>query len=375
MLDSLMGPGRDVVPKDKSSAKEKFKDRTVCKGYLLGLCPLDTSLLGGKRNFEICTKIHSDIMRQQLKEHAECESLTRDYEALSLQDLELVVRECQDHSALQRARISKDARTKKPALPPAVNDRSAAMKRESSLMVQQAEGMDDDKMREKEALITRAKEILKDRDDMLEAETKKAIEALEPEVVCEICGTAYIGEDGNAQHKKFRIHEAYVQIRDRIAELKPRVEEREKERRDKKDEERKKKRKEEWDKAAEKEKGKDAEKEKGKNGEKEDGDKKSNKDRGRSKSKKKNDGENEDGEKNSGKDDGEKKGGKDRSRSRRKRSASGDRAKAKGKERGRSRSRSRRRHDRSRGRGRDDTRGRRRAPSGSRSRSRRRGRR
>merc|ERR1719382_1749018 len=114
---------------------------------------------------------------------------------------------------------------------------------------------------------------MKDRDDMLELETKKAVEAAEPEVVCEICGTSYIGEDGNAAHLKFRIHDAYVQIRERIAELKPRVDEWEKQKKDKKDDEHKKKRKEEWDKAMEKEKG-----EKGKDGEKDDDEKKASKD-------------------------------------------------------------------------------------------------
>ena len=41
-------------------------------------------------------------------------------------------------------------------------------------MIQQAEALDDDHLKEKEALITRSNEILKDRDEMLEVETKKA---------------------------------------------------------------------------------------------------------------------------------------------------------------------------------------------------------
>lgn len=255
MLDALMGPGRDQIEKDKNSAKEKFKDKTVCKGFLIGMCPRDASMLGAKRSFAVCEKIHSEIMRDQLKNHPDCENLTRDYEALSLQDLEFVIRECEGHIATERQRIRTDVRRKKPPLPPAVNDRLSAMKRESSAMIQKAEQMDDDQIREKEALITKANELLKEREEMLESETKKAAESLEPEEVCDICGTAYIGSDGDAAHLKFRIHEAYKMIRDRVAELKPRVEEWDKKRREKKDEELKKKRKEEWDKALEKEKG------------------------------------------------------------------------------------------------------------------------
>merc|ERR1712061_447187 len=190
-----------------------------------------------------------EIMRDQLKAHANCEDLIRDYERLSLQDLEYVVRECEGHIAQERQRIRTDIRKKKPPLPPAVNDRLSAMKRESSAMIQKAEAMDDDQIREKEALVAKANEMLKDREDMLEAETKKAADALEPEEVCEVCGTAFAGKDGDAAHLKFRIHQVYSEVRARIAELKPRVEEWEQKRRGKKEEEAKKKRKEEWDKA------------------------------------------------------------------------------------------------------------------------------
>merc|ERR1719188_2234954 len=108
--------------------------------------------------------------------------------------------------------------------------------------------------------------MLKDREELLEAETRKAALALEPEEVCEICGTAYTGPDGNAAHLTFKIHTAYEKIRARIAELKPRIEERERLKREKKDEELKKKRKEEWEAAEQKDKkgGKDADKDKDK---------------------------------------------------------------------------------------------------------------
>mmetsp|Transcript_44563 Transcript_44563/g.129585 ORF Transcript_44563/g.129585 Transcript_44563/m.129585 type:complete len:378 (+) Transcript_44563:117-1250(+) len=255
MLDALMGPGRDTIEKDKTSAKEKFKDKSVCKGYLIGLCPLDASLLGGRRSFSVCSRIHSEPMRDLFKAHKDVEALTLEYEQQSLQDLEFVVRECEGHIAQEKQRIRTDVRRKKPPLPPAVNDRLSAMKRESSAMVQKAEQMDDDQIREKEALITKANELMKERDELLEIETKKAMEALDPEEVCDICGTSYVGKDGDAAHLKFRIHDAYKQIRARIAELKPRVEELERKHREQKEEEFKRKRKEEWDKALEKEGG------------------------------------------------------------------------------------------------------------------------
>jgi len=166
-----------------------------------------------------------------------------------VRDLEAVCKECETHIGEERARIRTDVRRRKPPLPQTVNDRLSQMKREATQMVQKAEAMDDDQLREKETLTAKANEILKDREDLLEAETKKAAEAMEPEVVCEVCGSSYVGEEGNAAHLKFRIHDAYSKIRDRLAELKPRVEEWEKQKREKKDEEHKKKRREEFEKA------------------------------------------------------------------------------------------------------------------------------
>mmetsp|Transcript_39479 Transcript_39479/g.85965 ORF Transcript_39479/g.85965 Transcript_39479/m.85965 type:complete len:365 (-) Transcript_39479:79-1173(-) len=174
MLDALMGPNRDVVEKDKSKSEAKFKDRSVCKGFLLGFCPYDAACVGGKRKIEICEKIHSEPMRDQFNAHAEKDSLMEKYEELSLRDLQRVVQLCEDHIVKERARIRDDVRRKKPPLPAHINDKLAALKRESSAMIQRAETLDDDQFREKESLITKANEMIKDRDELLEEETKKA---------------------------------------------------------------------------------------------------------------------------------------------------------------------------------------------------------
>merc|ERR1712013_255330 len=144
-----------------------------------------------------------------LQKHPECKALIREYEKISLHDLEYVVKECETHIAEEKQRIRSDVRRKKPPLPLHTNDKAAQMRRESSALIQKAEGLDDDHLREKETLITRSAEILKERDEMLEEETKKAIENQVPEEVCEICGTAYTGSDGNASPLQFKIHGAY----------------------------------------------------------------------------------------------------------------------------------------------------------------------
>lgn len=233
MLDALMGPGRDQVEKDKEGLKEKFKDSTVCKSFIVGLCPLDVTLLGGKRKFPVCERIHSELMKEQFEAHPDSETLRREYEVLQLRDLDFAVRECEAFIALEKGRIKEDIRRKKPPLPVAINDRLAQMRRESSALIQRAESLDDDKIREKERLVQQANELLKEREDLLEAETQKAVATLPAEVVCEVCGTSFEGDAADAAHKTFRIHEAYTLVRDKFAELKPRVEESEKLRRKK----------------------------------------------------------------------------------------------------------------------------------------------
>mmetsp|Transcript_12515 Transcript_12515/g.18125 ORF Transcript_12515/g.18125 Transcript_12515/m.18125 type:complete len:140 (+) Transcript_12515:185-604(+) len=82
MLDALMGPDRDSM--DKSNKKtEKFKDASVCKAFLVGRCPFDGTMLGGKRKFPVCDLLHSETMKAQLEAHPEAESLKLEYEAAS----------------------------------------------------------------------------------------------------------------------------------------------------------------------------------------------------------------------------------------------------------------------------------------------------
>lgn len=237
LLDSLMGPGRDVLVKDKVVAKEKFKDGTVCKAFLVGVCPLDPGLLGGKRSFQACEKIHSESMRQQFEAHPDAADLRFEYEGYCLRDLEHAVRECEARIANEKARIRDDWGRRRPPLPSSVIDKLSSMKRESSAMVQRAEALDDDSFKEKEALISRAGEIMKEAEEYEQAETKKAQEAAVPEEVCEVCGTCFQGKSGDVAHQQFKIHNAYKQVREHYEILLPKKEELEAKRKERKEKE------------------------------------------------------------------------------------------------------------------------------------------
>lgn len=232
MLDALMGPGRDVVEKDKGKAKDKFKDPSVCKAFLAGLCPLDPGLLGGKRNFAVCDKIHSDIMRGQFEQHEDRKELEWDYKLQCMKSLEHAVRECEARILNEKARIRDDWGNRRPPLPVHVIDQVSRMKRESSATLAMAESLDDDKLKEKEQLLARSNEIMKDAEALEDSETKKAIKAAITEEVCEICGTCFQGSAGDAAHLKFKVHAAYKDVRDKLEELRPLKEEWEKKRKE-----------------------------------------------------------------------------------------------------------------------------------------------
>lgn len=219
MLDSLMGPNRD----QKESDTEKFKDSSVCRSFLIGLCPFDPAYLGGKRNFKVCSKIHSEIMKGQLDAHPDAEKLRYEYELEALPQFEYAVNQCEARIVDERNRIREDWGNRvRPLSAEAVQDLSS-MKLAHRVRLKEAEALDDDKFELKIRLMREAEELLKEATAFEERELKKAKEAAVPEEVCEVCGTAYVGSAGNAAHLQFRIHNAYSEIRDKLKELKERT--------------------------------------------------------------------------------------------------------------------------------------------------------
>lgn len=249
-LDALMGPGRDVVDKEKRGSKDKFKDRSVCKSYLLGFCPLDKDALGGKRKFQICDKIHSEIMRDQLNGDPEAETFKKEYAVLSLKDFEPLIRDCDAIITHEEKRIRGERSQKRP-LPGYVLGKLFDMKNESTEMMKKAEGLENE---EKVSLIAQAKELLQEHDVFQEQEQQLAIERAPPEECCQICGTCFIGQEKDEAHQAFKIHEVYKKVRERAAELKAKIEE---DRRQQSDEGAKRRRTETGDAAAEKDSGRD----------------------------------------------------------------------------------------------------------------------
>lgn len=224
MLDALMGPNRDERERNKEKAREKFKDAGVCKSFLVGLCPMDPSCLGGKRDFKPCQKIHSEMMRDQFSAHPDAAKLQLQYEADAIPSFEYAVSECDSRIAEEKKRIREDWGNRRPPLPADVVQQVHIMRRESRVKVEEAEALEDDKLRDKIRLMKQAEELSKEALAFEDRELEKVKAAATIEEVCEICGTSYHGTAGDATHRQFKVHAAYEMIRHRLAEMKERVE-------------------------------------------------------------------------------------------------------------------------------------------------------
>merc|ERR1712048_1208562 len=100
---------------------------------------------------------------------------------------------------------------------------------------------EDTETRQKEQLEAEAATALADYEAYVKEEEKKAALAAPKAQSCEVCGTAYTGDDEYKQHLEYRVHDGYQQIKDKLEELKSRKEERDKARREEGAAERKKK--------------------------------------------------------------------------------------------------------------------------------------
>eukprot|EP00929_Paragymnodinium_shiwhaense_P099968 TRINITY_DN6190_c0_g1_i3.p1 TRINITY_DN6190_c0_g1~~TRINITY_DN6190_c0_g1_i3.p1 ORF type:complete len:385 (-),score=155.17 TRINITY_DN6190_c0_g1_i3:148-1302(-) len=324
MLDALMGPSRDVSAKEKS--QEDWKDRTVCKKFLIGFCPYDKSCLGGRRSIDPCPKIHNEHLRKAFEEHGDGkpESQFRlQCEEIAMRDLQEVLTERDSFARKQLDQLK--AETKIRRLPDEVNARISQMKREATLMKDRAGQLEDCDARQKDQLLADSETMLKDMEAYMKEEERKAQLAQPTPKTCEVCGTGYKGDEDFNLHLTYKAHSAYQEVVDFLQKLKDKKAERQA----KKEEEAKKKRdeelKKEEERRAEKEKRR-AEREKEK-GEKKDKDKDEKKDEDGEK------GDKEKGDKD-GKEKGEdgkrksKSGSREKKRGRRDRSRSRDKSKS-----------------------------------------------
>lgn len=274
MLDALMGPSRDTTSKPSS---DDWKDRRVCKTFLVAVCPYDKTMLGGRKGVEVCPKIHNEMLRESFNKHADGAADSRfrfDCEEKAMRDLSEAIA-AKDQWAREQA-------SRKNAMlnirPGGQNKEIGKMKRQVCELKEKADLIDDTESIANAALkaqlLKEYAEGLEEYEAFVKDEEKKADAAAPRAKTCPVCGTAYEKEDDHKLHLTFTRHTSFVQIHehyDRLKEKKAELEKKAAEEKAKKAEEKSKRHGDEKGKKHDEEKGKKHDEEKDKNHDEEKG--------------------------------------------------------------------------------------------------------
>lgn len=215
MLDALMGPSRDT-----GGRADDWKDKTVCKKFLVGFCPYDKAVLGGRRGNEACPKIHNENLREAFSKHEDGKpdsKFRRDCEDISIRDLMDCIAEKELYAKKQLE--NKRAEQKIRRLPDEVNTKISQMKREAMGLKEKAAALEDSDARLKEQLEKEAATAIADYEAFVKEEERKAALAAPRAQSCEVCGTAYTGDEEYKMHLEYRVHHSYTQIQEKLEEL------------------------------------------------------------------------------------------------------------------------------------------------------------
>lgn len=220
MLDALMGPSRDASSK---AVTDDWKDRKVCKTFLVAVCPYDKTMLGGRKNVEVCPKIHNEMLREKFNAHgdgAPDSSFRRDCEDRALRELTEVIG-ARDLFAREQASHKNAQLNIRPA---GQNKSIGKMKRQVCEIKEKADAIDDTESVANAALkVQLLKEYalgLEEYEAIVKEDERKADLATPRAQSCKVCGTAYVGDDDYKLHTAWTRHTAYLQIQEHFDRLK-----------------------------------------------------------------------------------------------------------------------------------------------------------
>mmetsp|Transcript_80832 Transcript_80832/g.142566 ORF Transcript_80832/g.142566 Transcript_80832/m.142566 type:complete len:354 (-) Transcript_80832:56-1117(-) len=228
MLDALMGPQRDAGRKGKKD--DDWKDKSVCKQYLVGCCPFDKDMLGGvsKLDLRACTKIHSELIRNRFLEHAdgrEDSELRTEYEQDMLRDMEEALQEREKFRQREKERMRTDPRFN--TVLPEDKQKIEKLREDSDINMKKAKELEamampyggnnfNSIMAE---LYRTARDLSDEADNLNRQALKRAAGMLDPQT-CDVCGTGYMTKAEYDKHLNGRVHEGYTQVQDAHEKLK-----------------------------------------------------------------------------------------------------------------------------------------------------------
>ncbi|CAE7681389.1 Luc7l3 [Symbiodinium sp. CCMP2592] len=221
MLDALMGPSRNQASKDTETPD--FADEKVCKNFLVGFCPHDW-FTTSRRKMPPCNKIHSEVLRDTFEAHPEVVKYRRTFEEQFLKYLERVTRECDMFIGREKIKCRpKGSGGVTTRMPPDVQEKYDALQKEHQKLVKEAEEKADESLSRSEELTRQALEVEQELNDY----QKRYRFEFPGEEVCEVCGVRYASQAADnpdwherASHLNGKMHHGWLQIRQKLQQLK-----------------------------------------------------------------------------------------------------------------------------------------------------------
>lgn len=223
LLDSLMGPERDKAKKDQKT--DAWKERDVCKRFLVGFCPNDQHdnwFHNTKRDIGICCKLHSERLRQDFESHPDRKKYEAGYQQDFLRFLEGLNAEADACVAREKGKC-------------AAPGKMAKLTEDQKETVANLQKQADEKMKEAEDLADKgqivASKLAVERSKHLQAEVKNIKETnsfiARGDTVCTVCGVRYNLDDiafaNDVAHLNSNLHKAYEKTRQKAKELREKL--------------------------------------------------------------------------------------------------------------------------------------------------------
>ncbi|CAL8283523.1 unnamed protein product [Merluccius merluccius] len=223
LLDQLMGTARDG---DETRQRVKFSDERVCKSHLLNCCPHDI-LSGTRMDLGECSKIHDLALRADY----EIASKERDlfFELDAVDHLESFIADCDRRTELAKKRLA-ETQEEISAEVAAKAEKVHELNEEIGKLLAKAEQLGaEGNVDEAQKVLQEVEKVRTTKKDA-EEEYRNSMPASSFQQqklrVCEVC-SAYLGLHDNdrrlADHFGGKLHLGFIQIREKLDQLKKTV--------------------------------------------------------------------------------------------------------------------------------------------------------
>ncbi|KAK5601208.1 putative RNA-binding protein Luc7-like 1 [Ilyodon furcidens] len=223
LLDQLMGTARDG---DETRQRVKFTDERVCKSHLLNCCPHDI-LSGTRMDLGECTKIHDLALRADYEIASKEKDLFFELDAVD--HLESFIADCDRRTELAKKRLA-ETQEEISAEVAAKAEKVHELNEEIGKLLAKAEQLGAEGNVDEAQKVLQEVEKVRTRKKDAEEEYRNSMPASSFQQqklrVCEVC-SAYLGLHDNdrrlADHFGGKLHLGFIQIREKLDQLKKTV--------------------------------------------------------------------------------------------------------------------------------------------------------